>query len=140
MKAIDMRRSKKQAKFIWKIVLTLVYSQSFGVPINFVKKISLFKLENLSNFDTIFVSKYVGNECFLLSLYLRSLYFPAFRTIYPLNWAYFPLKGTYQEELLCDLYKNNATSEKEPLNDVIRETNMASKFNKFFQLQLAIFS
>ena len=36
----------------------------FGVPINVVRKVSLLlKLENLSNFDIIFVFKYYVTEC-----------------------------------------------------------------------------
>ena len=38
---------------------------------------------------------------------------------------------THQQQLLPVCYENNATAEKEALNDVTRQTNMASKFNKF---------
>ena len=48
----------------------------------------------------------------------------------PLNWTNFPPKTTHQKKLLRDCYPNNAAAEKEALNDVIRETNMASKFKK----------
>ena len=38
-----------------------------------------------------------------------------------LNWTNFPPKSTHQQQLLRDCYQNNATAEKEALNDVIRE-------------------
>ena len=50
--------------------------------------------------------------------------------IYPLNSTNWPPKTTHQQHLLRDFYQNNATVEKEALNDDIGETNMASKFNK----------
>ena len=55
-----------------------------------------------------------------------------------LNWANFSLKSTHQQRLLCNCYQNNATAKKEALNDVIRETNMASKLNKVQQQNCSV--
>ena len=54
-----------------------------------------------------------------------------FHFIYTLNWTNFPPKSTHQQQLLRDCCQNNVTAEKEALNDVIWETNMASKLNTF---------
>ena len=85
----------------------------------------------MSNFDAIFVSKYDVTECFLLPLCVRSSTTFPLDGLYPLNWTDFPPKSTHQQKLLRDCYQNNATAQKEALNDVIQETNMASKFKRF---------
>ena len=100
---------------------------------NIERKKNYLKLENLLNFDAIFVSKYDTIERVLPSpLYLRSFSTFPLDALYPLNWSNSPPKST---QLLRDCYQNNATAEKKAL---IRETNYGVEIQRIFQLQLEI--
>ena len=96
-------------------------------------------MENLSNFNTAFVSKHDVTECFFSHHELRQRSPSTFATegLEHLNQTNFPTK-TINQRLHC--YQKHVTVEKEALDDVIRETKYGVEIQHIFQLLPAISS